>query len=44
MIAEVLLLAALVATISTGFCAGGVAGAVYKPLEVILPTVGLPEP
>ena len=44
MTAEVVLLAALVATISTGFCAGGAAGAVYRPPEVIVPTVGLPEP
>jgi hypothetical protein len=36
--------ATLVATICTGFCDGGAAGAVYRPLDVIVPTVELPEP
>ena len=42
--AVVLMLAALVAMISTGFCAGGVAGAVYRPPGVIVPTVELLAP
>ncbi len=40
----VLLLTALVAMTSTGFCAGNVAGAVYRPPGVIVPTVELPAP
>jgi hypothetical protein len=34
--------AALVAVISTGFCSGGVAGAVYRPADVMIPAVALP--
>jgi hypothetical protein len=34
--------AALVAVICTGFCPGGVAGALYRPAEVIVPAVELP--